>query len=100
MTVLNLQPRYRRKAEPSNSRPEAPDMLSNVIALLTRVEGQAIQTSEDVRQAIFMLDLANMCIRIVVSSIESGTAKGNLLAQCARIDQLIEVARKEAVHIF
>jgi hypothetical protein len=51
------------------------------------------------RDAIFILDLANMCIRLLVGQIGSGAAREHLLAQSATIDQLIAAARSEAAHL-
>jgi hypothetical protein len=73
--------------------------LINVGALVSSVQGLQIQTTDDLRDAIFILDLANMCIRSLVGQIGSGAAREHLLAQSARIDQLIAAARSEAAHL-
>jgi hypothetical protein len=73
--------------------------LINVGALVSSVQGLQIQTTDDLRDAIFILDLANMCIRLLVGQIGSGAAREHLLAQSTRIDQLIAAARSEAAHL-
>jgi hypothetical protein len=73
--------------------------LINVAALVSSVEGLEIQTAEELRDAIFVLDLANMCIRLLVGEIGRGKAREHLLAQSARIDQLIDVARSEVAQL-
>src|SRR6266404_1006522 len=97
--VLKFQLPHQRNPRPDRSRQRPSDVLTNVTALVSGVEGLQIQTTEDVRDAIFILDLANTCIRLLIRQIGSGAAGEHLLAQSARIDQLIEAARGEAAHL-
>jgi hypothetical protein len=98
-TVLKFHQPHQRKLRPDRSRQRPFDVLTNVTALLSSVEGLQIHTMEDLRRAILILDLANMCIQLRVGQILSGTTREHLLAQSARIDQLIEAARGEAAHL-
>jgi hypothetical protein len=95
-TVLKFHRPRQPKSGPNRSRPDPSEILTNVAALLSRVEALQIETTEDLRQALFILDLANMCIRLFIGQLQSETTRKQLLAQSARIDQLIEAARSEA----
>jgi hypothetical protein len=100
-TVLKFQRPYQRESGPSLLSLRPPDILINVAALVAQVEALQIQTTEDLRQAIFILDLANNSIRLIIRQINMDeTARTILMVQSARIDQLIEAVRKEAPHLF
>jgi hypothetical protein len=99
-TVLKFHRPHPPKSGANRSRPTASHILTNVAALLSRVERLEIQTTEDLRESFFILDLANMCIRLFIGQIDSGAARKQLLSHSARIDQLIEAARSEAAHLF
>lgn len=98
-TVVEFHQPRQRKARPDGSRQKPFCVLTNVAALLSSVEGLQIQTTEDLRRAILILDLANMCIRLLIGQIWSGTTREHLLAQSMKIDQLIEASRGEAAHL-
>ena len=98
-TVLKFYRPHQRKPRLDRSRQRPSDVLTNIAALVSSVEGLQIQTTDDLRDAIFILDLANICIRSLVIQIGSGTGREHLMAQSARIDQLIEAARGEAAHL-
>jgi hypothetical protein len=98
-TVLKFHQPHQRRPRQDRSHQKPFDVLTNVAALVSSVEGLQIQTTDDLRDAIFILDLANMCIRLLVGQIGSGTAREHLLAQSVRIDQLIEAARGEVAHL-
>jgi hypothetical protein len=73
--------------------------LTHVAALLSSVEGLQIGTPEDLRRAILVLDLANMCIQVFIAQIRSGTTREHLLAKSGRIDQLIGAARSKVAQL-
>jgi len=74
--------------------------LANVAALLSQVQALDIQTTDDARQAIFLLELANVCIRLIIGQTNLNEAtRATLLAQSAAIDMRIETARREAAHL-
>jgi len=98
-TVPKFHRPHQRNPRLDRSHQRPSDVLTNVVALVSSVEGLQIQTTEDVRDAIFILDLANTCIRLLIMQIGRGTAREHLLAQSVRIDQLIEAARGEAAHL-
>lgn len=100
-TVLKFQRSYQRKSEPGLSRPRLSDILTTVAALVAQVEALQIQTTEDLREAIFILDLANTSIRSIIRLTNMDeTARTKLMAQSATIEQLIGAVRKEAPHLF
>lgn len=100
-TILQFQPPRQRTVEPSLSRPKPSDILRAVAALVAQIEALQIQTTEDLRQAIFILDLANTSIRLIIKQTNMDEiARTPLKAQSARIEQLIEAVRKEAPHLF
>jgi hypothetical protein len=73
----------------------------NVLALLSHVQVLEIQTIDDARQAMFLLELANGCIRLIVGQTKlNETTRTTLLAQSARIDLLIAETRREATCLF
>jgi hypothetical protein len=88
-------PRPDQRPEPDRSLQETFVILPNIAALLSRVESLQIQTTDDLRLAIFMLDLANMCIPLTVGQIPNGLSRKQLLAQSAKIGHLLETARCE-----
>jgi hypothetical protein len=98
-TILTFHSPHQQKSQSNCSHQRPFDTLTNLAALLSSVRGLQIHTTEDLRRAILILDLANMCIQSLVRQIGSGTARERLLAQSARIDQLIEAARGEAAHL-
>ncbi|WFU46018.1 hypothetical protein QA640_45450 (plasmid) [Bradyrhizobium sp. CB82] len=56
-----------------------------------------IQTTDDARQAIFLLELANNCIRLIIGQTNlDEEIRKSLLAQSAMIDMRIETARRNA----
>lgn len=99
-TVLKFRP-DRRKSEPSLLSLTSSNILTNIAALVAQVEALRIQETEDLRQAIFLLDLASTSIRLIIRQINiDETARTALMAQSGRIDQLIDAVREEAPHIF
>ena len=98
-TVLKFYRPHQRKPRLDRSRQRPSDVLTNIAALVSSVEGLQIQTTEDVRDAIFILDLANACIGLLIRQIGGAAAREHLLAQSARIDQLIKAARGAAAHL-
>jgi hypothetical protein len=98
-TVLKFQRSHQRKPRPDRARQRPFDALTNVAALVSSVEGLQIHTTEDLRRAILILDLANMCIQLLIGRIRSGTTREHLLAQSGRIDQLIEAARSKVAQL-
>lgn len=84
-----------RRPEPDRSLQKTSVILPNIAALLSRVDSLQIQTTDDLRLAIFMLELANLCIRLIVGQIRNGLTRKQLLAQSAKIGQLLETARCE-----
>ena len=100
-TVLKFQPPHEWKPGTPPSGKTLSDILANVAALLSQVEALEIQTTDDVRQAMFLLELANICIRLIIGQTDLNDAtRTTLLAQSARIDTLIETTRREAAHLF
>jgi hypothetical protein len=91
--VLRFPRPDERRPEPDRSLQEPSVILPNIAALLSRVESLQIQTTDDLRLAMFMLELANMCIRLIVGQIRNGPTRIQLLAQSAKISQLLETAR-------
>ncbi|UQR62280.1 hypothetical protein LRP30_36805 [Bradyrhizobium sp. C-145] len=78
-----------------------PEIVANVAALLSQVQSLEIQTTDDIRQAIFILELANGCIRLIVGQTKlNETTRTTLLAQSTKIDLLIAETRREAAHLF
>jgi hypothetical protein len=68
---------------------------------MSQVRVLDVQTPDDIRQAIFILELANACIRLILGQTKSNeTTRTALLAQSERIDLLIAATRKEAAHLF
>ncbi|WP_407114728.1 hypothetical protein [Bradyrhizobium sp. LMG 9283] len=75
--------------------------MANIAALLSQVQALEIQTTDDIRQAIFLLELANGCIRLIVGQTRlNERTRTTLLAQSARIDSLIAETRREAAGLF
>ncbi|TYO66808.1 hypothetical protein FXV83_09565 [Bradyrhizobium hipponense] len=100
-SVLQFQRPYQGKSETSPSCQRLPDILANVAALLSQVQALDIQATDDARQAIFLLELANVCIRLIIGQTNLNEAtRATLLAQSATIDMRIETARREAAHLF
>lgn len=98
--VLKFRP-DQRKSGPSLLRPRSSDILANIAALVAQVEALEIQTIEDLRQAVFLLDLANSSIRLIIRQINMDEiARMTLVAQSGRIEQLIEAVRTEAPYLF
>ena len=99
-SVLKFQRPCKGKSETSPSCQRMPYILANVAALLSRVQALDIQTTDDARQAIFLLELANVCIRLIIGQTNLNEAtRATLLAQSATIDMRIETARREAAHL-
>ncbi|UQR62254.1 hypothetical protein LRP30_36620 [Bradyrhizobium sp. C-145] len=100
-SVLKFRQPHNANSKTSPSRQKLPDILANIAALLSRVQALEIQTIDDARQAIFILELANGCIRVIVGQIPlNETARTTLPAQSARIDLLIAETRREATCLF
>lgn len=98
-SVIKLQQPSKAKSATSPSCYGPPDILVNVLALLSQF--QALETLDDARQAIFLLELANGCIRLIVGQTKlNETTRTTLLAQSARIDLLIAETRSEATCLF
>jgi hypothetical protein len=100
-SVLKFQRPYKEKSHTSPSRQRLPDILAQVAALLSQVQALDIQTPDEARQAIFLLELANVCLRLIIGygKLDEAT-RATLLAQSATIDMRIETARREAAQLF
>ncbi|MCA1552298.1 hypothetical protein I6F36_36620 [Bradyrhizobium sp. BRP19] len=100
-SVLKFRQPHNASSKTSRSRQKLPDILANIAALLSRVQALEIQTIEDARQAVFILELANGCIRLIVGQTSlNEMTRSTLLAQSARIDLLIAETRREAACLF
>ncbi|WP_409192518.1 hypothetical protein [Bradyrhizobium sp. RDM4] len=98
--IIKFGRRKERTSVASPSPPSASHILGNVAALLSQIERLKIHTAADMRQAFFLLELANTCIRLFIRQIDSPASRNLLLAQSARIDQLIEGVRTESGNLF
>ncbi|MBB4366752.1 hypothetical protein GGD65_007826 [Bradyrhizobium sp. CIR18] len=99
-SVLEFRRPYKKTAA-SPSCYGLPDVLRNVVAWLAQVQAFEIQTIDDARQAIFILELANGCIQLIVGQTRlKETTRTTLLSQSARIDLLIAETRREATCLF
>lgn len=100
-SVLKFRQPYKAKFETSPSCQRMPGVVANVAALLSQVQALDIQTTDDIRRAVFILELANSCIPLIVGQTKLNDAtKTILLAQSTRIDLLIAETRREAAHLF
>lgn len=100
-SVLQFQRPCQGESETNPSYQRLPDVLANIAALLSQVQALEIQTTDDIRQAIFSLELANGCIRLILGQTKlNETTRTTLLAQSERIDLLIAATRREAAHLF
>lgn len=100
-SVLRIQRPSKSKFGTGPSCQLLPDILAKIAALLSQVEALDIQTTNDARQAIFLLELANNCIRLIIGQTNLDAAtRTTLLAQSAMIDMRIETARRETAHLF
>ncbi|MCK1422229.1 hypothetical protein IVB14_19115 [Bradyrhizobium sp. 180] len=98
-SVLKFRQPYKAKSETSPQR--LPGIVANVAALLSQVQALDIQTADDIRRAVFILELANSCIRLIVGQTQLNEAtRTTLLAQSTKIDLLIAETLREAAHLF
>jgi len=100
-SVLKFRQPHNAKSKTYRSRQKLSEILANIVALLSQVQALEIQTLDDARQAIFILELANGCIRLIVGQTKlNETTRTTLLAQSAQIDLLIAETRREATCLF
>ncbi|WP_164935239.1 hypothetical protein [Bradyrhizobium zhanjiangense] len=100
-SVLKFRQPHNAKSKTYLPRQKLPEILTNIATLLSQVQAPDIQTTDDIRQAIFILELANGCIRLLIGQTKLNEAtRTSLLAQSARIDLLIAETRREAAHLF
>ncbi|SFJ60281.1 hypothetical protein [Bradyrhizobium sp. Gha] len=98
-SVLKFRQPHNAQSKTYRSRPKLPDILANIAALLSQVRTLDIQTTDDIRQAMFILELANDCIRMLIGQTTlNETTRRTSLAQSAGIDLLIAETRTEAAH--
>ncbi|UWU90769.1 hypothetical protein [Bradyrhizobium sp. CB1015] len=99
-SVLIFRQHNNKKSQTRSPGQRLSDILANIGALLSQVQALDIQTTDDIRQAVFLLELANGCIRLIVGQTTlNETTRTTLLAQSARIDFLIAETRREASHL-
>ncbi|MBK3666279.1 hypothetical protein JJE66_34325 [Bradyrhizobium diazoefficiens] len=100
-SVLKFRQPYKANSETIPSCQRLPDIAANVVALLSQVQALEIQTKDDIRPAIFILELATNRIRLIVGQTKlNETTRTTLLAQSTRIELLIAATRREAAHLF
>lgn len=75
-------------------------ILTQVGALVSTVETQEPSSAEDLGRAIFILELANASIRLLIGQLSSRTTANQLISQSERIDQLLTAARGELRTLF
>ena len=97
--VLTFHRSHQPKPRQTAPRHRPPDALIHIAALVSSIESRQIETVEELRDAIFILDLANTCINLFVKQIERGAAREHLLEQSAKIGQLITAARCEIAQL-
>ncbi|MGY3564116.1 hypothetical protein ACVWXP_007441 [Bradyrhizobium sp. USDA 4463] len=97
-TVLKFRRPRQSRPKPQQLYCRPSNILTHIAALVSTVEGHQIRSTEDLRQAIFILDLANACIRLLLGQLPSGATTIQLPSQSERIEQLIVAARSE-VHM-
>ncbi|RXG86755.1 hypothetical protein [Bradyrhizobium zhanjiangense] len=90
-TVIKFRPRQKSQDHLPQQRPL--QVLNEVAALLAQVKTLEIGSPEELRETLFILDLANVYIRLFIGQIDSEGARKQLLAQSVRINQLIEESR-------
>lgn len=90
-----------RKSEPSLSRLTSSHILTNVAALVAQVEALRIERTEDLRQAIFLLDLASTSVRLIIRQINiDETARTALMFnQTGSISSLALLARRHRIYL-
>ena len=70
-------------------------ILMQIAALVSTVETQEVSSAEDLGRAIFILELANANIRLLIGQLPSRTTTSQLISKSERIDQLLTAARGE-----
>lgn len=77
----------------------SPDPLAALYDLSRRVAEvgmMPIETKEDLRQAVLLLDLFNLQARQLIGRIDDDAGRAHLLTHSNRIGELVEMARQYA----
>ncbi|MDA9496285.1 hypothetical protein [Bradyrhizobium sp. CCBAU 11357] len=99
--MLTFRQPHNAKSKTTASPQKLPEILANVAALLAQVQSLNIQTTDDIRRAIFILELTNCCIRLLIEQTTlDETIITSLLTRSAMIDLRIAETRREAAHLF
>ncbi len=92
-------PRIRQlKAEPE-LRPRAALALSSMAAALSEIRNWRLETKEELRQAVLLLDLLNHQARLLIDQLGDTRTREQLVAHSSVIEQMLEIARHKISQI-
>nr|QDF37321.1 hypothetical protein FJN17_06905 [Bradyrhizobium symbiodeficiens] len=69
--------------------------LNGIGEVLSSLDIAAIHTQDDMTRALWTLDTADKCIRMILSEFRTAPAKEQVVREAARLVDLIELARDE-----
>lgn len=70
--------------------------LAGLAARVAEIGLMPLETGQDMRDALFLLDLSNARARQLIGAIEDRECQARLLAHSERISELVEAARRKA----
>lgn len=94
--VVRLPFPNRRRGDPASDPVAA---LAGLAARVAEIGLMPLETRQDMRDALFLLELSNARARQLIVAIDDQECQARLLAHSERISELVEVARRKAAAI-
>jgi hypothetical protein len=73
--------------------------LGAISGVVSSLDVTGIRSREDATRALYVLELANKCIRVILREVHGTFAKNALIDQSDRLLDLIDVARSKLVSL-
>ena len=83
----------RRPPDESKVRPDSAVVLSSIASTLAEMCKRRFETKQELRQAVFLLELTNQQALRLIPKVDNPVARGQLLAHSSLIGNWIEIAR-------
>lgn len=98
--MLNMAPSFSPEGNPADATSRAvAKRLEAISGVVSSLDVTRIRSSEDATRALYILELANKCIRVVLREVHGTFAKNALIDQSDRLIELIDVARNKLVNL-
>ncbi|MGY4365266.1 hypothetical protein ACVW1A_001331 [Bradyrhizobium sp. LB1.3] len=73
--------------------------VQRLTTVLSELHGANLRTQDDIRGALWILDLTNRCVRVILSDFKDDPCIGQVIRQAEELTASVEIARCMVQHV-